>query len=459
MANKKISQLTPKGSALAGTDLVEVSVFNGVTYDTKSLTGANVVSGLQPTLVSATNIKTINSISLLGSGDIVVGASSGIFGIANTSGVYTYYATFTLAIAAAVSGQTIELFTDVVETGAVSVALKDGVNINLNGHTYEASNSGTNNSIGDNNVALTCTIFNGTIKRSGATANAFNALGLYIDNVASKITLQGVDVVSTFGYATLTEGILVGGNHLSTGAAGNYGLNCRSGSRAYRCYGYSKFSEGIRVDQSDLYDSTGHSDGNAGIGTNSTAKLFNCTGRSSAGSGISLSGAGGYMQNCNGYSTSTYGIISAGSSVNCSGYSSASYGFRGTADIQSCHGYSTANSGMNIESATSKAYNCTAISTSAFAVLCKGSMYNCSAKSEWNNAGGHAVSGNSTPFSQIFNCHLEVTNASANCLNYGGPISVYFGANVYKGATTAINANITQAQTNVPDLYGNIKIG
>ena len=72
MANKKISQLTPKGSALAGTDLVEVSVFNGVTYDTKSLTGANVVSGLQPTLVSATNIKTINSTSLLGSGDIAI---------------------------------------------------------------------------------------------------------------------------------------------------------------------------------------------------------------------------------------------------------------------------------------------------------------------------------------------------------------------------------------------------
>ena len=72
MANKKISQLTPKGSALAGTDLLEVSVFNGATYDTKSLTGANVVSGLQPTLVSGTNIKTINSTSLLGSGDIAI---------------------------------------------------------------------------------------------------------------------------------------------------------------------------------------------------------------------------------------------------------------------------------------------------------------------------------------------------------------------------------------------------
>jgi hypothetical protein len=36
MANKKISALTPKGSALSATDLLEVSVYNGSTYDTKS---------------------------------------------------------------------------------------------------------------------------------------------------------------------------------------------------------------------------------------------------------------------------------------------------------------------------------------------------------------------------------------------------------------------------------------
>lgn len=45
MSNKKISQLTPKGSALSSTDLLEVSVYNGVSYDTKSLTGANILSG------------------------------------------------------------------------------------------------------------------------------------------------------------------------------------------------------------------------------------------------------------------------------------------------------------------------------------------------------------------------------------------------------------------------------
>jgi hypothetical protein len=79
MANKKISQLTAKGTALAATDLVEISEDSGGgIYVTKSVTGANIKSGLQDTLVSATNIKTINSNTILGSGDLVIGSGSHI---------------------------------------------------------------------------------------------------------------------------------------------------------------------------------------------------------------------------------------------------------------------------------------------------------------------------------------------------------------------------------------------
>lgn len=79
MANKKISELTAKGTALTATDLVEISQSDGAGgYVTKSVTGANVVSGLQPTLVSATNIKTINSNTILGSGNLVVGGEGGV---------------------------------------------------------------------------------------------------------------------------------------------------------------------------------------------------------------------------------------------------------------------------------------------------------------------------------------------------------------------------------------------
>jgi hypothetical protein len=67
MANKKISQLPPKGAPIAATDLVEIAEDNGAGgYVTKS------VSGLQPTLVSGTDIVTINSQTLLQSGDLAL---------------------------------------------------------------------------------------------------------------------------------------------------------------------------------------------------------------------------------------------------------------------------------------------------------------------------------------------------------------------------------------------------
>ena len=72
----KISELTPKGANLEATDLFEVSVTTADGYESKSITGEEIItaaqSGLQPTLVSGTNIKTINSTSVLGTGDVAV---------------------------------------------------------------------------------------------------------------------------------------------------------------------------------------------------------------------------------------------------------------------------------------------------------------------------------------------------------------------------------------------------
>ena len=73
MADIKISQLTAKGTAIASTDLIEISESNGAGgYITKSVTGANIIGSKQDTLVSGTNIKTLNSNSILGSGDLAV---------------------------------------------------------------------------------------------------------------------------------------------------------------------------------------------------------------------------------------------------------------------------------------------------------------------------------------------------------------------------------------------------
>ncbi len=86
MANKKISQLTAKGTDIAANDLVEISESNGAGgYVTKSVTGANILASKQDTLVSGTNIKTINGSSVLGSGNLVV--TPGVASLTATSPV------------------------------------------------------------------------------------------------------------------------------------------------------------------------------------------------------------------------------------------------------------------------------------------------------------------------------------------------------------------------------------
>jgi hypothetical protein len=75
MAGKKIGELTPLGRDLISTDELELSLVGST--GSRKITGAQITSGLQPTLFSGTNIKTINSTSILGSGDLVVGGVGG----------------------------------------------------------------------------------------------------------------------------------------------------------------------------------------------------------------------------------------------------------------------------------------------------------------------------------------------------------------------------------------------
>jgi hypothetical protein len=87
MSNIKISQLNNATTPLAGTEVVPI-VQSG---STKKVSVSNIVAGKQDTLVSGTNIKTINGSSVLGSGDLVVGGGGGVHAqmILPTGGYYT----------------------------------------------------------------------------------------------------------------------------------------------------------------------------------------------------------------------------------------------------------------------------------------------------------------------------------------------------------------------------------
>jgi hypothetical protein len=411
------------------------------------------------------------------------GSSAGIFGISNAAGVYTYYATLTLAMAAATSGQVIEMFADVTETGAVSVNLKTGVNINGNGHTYTLSNNGTSNCIQDNAAAVNCSISNITFKRMGGTFNAANTLCMYITG-ASKIKC----------YST----ILIGGTT---------NLSCITINNA-SAEVYGIYAEGYNptatITNGLLSDSTIKAISGNAINVASSGRIVSCVGYGIGGGGIVLNGtatdcqaydssaqgflnSGGTAIDCTGQSAGANGFTAgSGTSINCIGYSTAAYGFysNGAVNIMSCKGYSTAYAGIAMVNgiaydslgyssvshglyasnagAISEFRSCTAISLAAMAIFidntasgCK--IYNTEIISKWNNIAGHGIKVTGAN-AEIINCNIEVANATANAINVASALTVKYANNAFKGATTAVNASVTQGISNISDTKGNIVI-
>ena len=196
MANKKISQLTAKGSALAATDLIEIAEDNGAGgYNTKSVTGANVKSGLQATLVSATNIKTVNSTTLLGSGDLAVQAT-----LVSATNIKTINSTTLLGSGDLVIGSGVHILTKPVSGRTYSVRT----------NATTANSSGT---VAANNISLypfipanSITISNLQLNVAGAVAANIRIL-VYsdLDGVPSSKLIESTNLdASTTGVKTFT---------------------------------------------------------------------------------------------------------------------------------------------------------------------------------------------------------------------------------------------------------------
>ena len=123
--------------------------------------------------------------------------SYGIFGISDSLGEYTYYSTLQSAINAASSGDVIQMFTNVIESSPVTVILKDGVDLNMNGYTYTLDSNSTDHCLTDNNVTVNCKIYNGNIVRSNVTyVNDTTSLCLYVQNISTVIETVGVYFIS-----------------------------------------------------------------------------------------------------------------------------------------------------------------------------------------------------------------------------------------------------------------------
>jgi len=395
-----------------------------------------------------------------GSGLTDISIPTGAFGIANTSGSYTYYSDFNSALTAASSGDTVEVFADVTETAATQVILKDGVNINFNGHTYTLDNIGNEHTLTDNNVAVNCTLMNGIVKRINGPASNTNGLTLKQDSASSKYRCYTMQFINDNGTATRHDGVLEGGYY----EGGLYGVY--QGSFTTKTYDVTAFSQtGVGIfANSRIYNSKGYSNGSFGIQTAANTRMYSCVGSSTANSGI-LAYRPIIMMDCTGESSAADGIEmnSFGNIVNCSGYSTSRYGLRlGNGDVPrayNCNGYSTANYGI-YSTQGSLAVQCTGYSNATAAFYTSTATIKCSALCEFNDPAGSGFYINvTTSNNKIIDCYARVVNSAAYAVNSNGGTRDAYVVNLKgEGMTTLLNIG-TNLQSNTPDAYGNILIG
>jgi hypothetical protein len=402
-------------------------------------------------------------------------SSSGIFGIANTSGVYTFYATLTLAMAVAVTGDTIVQFANVIETGNVTITLKNGVNINGNGYTYTYSNIAGHCFI-DNASTVICNIINFYPIRSSASGSSsvWNITGasseIYFYGGLTKDTVNTAHTTAIFnckvmeGYNGLVTDVSAGvtGCAVSVGIFRNVKSIVSSGGgtgfyvtatcvSATNIYGYSisSFTYGVLISGGGTYTNiTGESIAGLGLGSNvSSAKIYNSVGRSTTEKGIHSSN-GGLWINCVGISSSYIGLNAYGGTFkNCNGYSATGNGVylqdgNDVNDVSFNGGTATSDGAIAMIRSAGAGYKNT---IKLVSITCK-----------WNNAGGHAFQKISSGNVWLSNCSLAVTNASANCLHATSAVTMTWGLNTFEGSTTAVNANVTQLLVNTADAQGNL---
>jgi hypothetical protein len=377
------------------------------------------------------------------------GSSSGIWGIANASGVYTYYATWALAVAAATAGQVIELFADITEN-SVSYTLKNGVNINGNGHTITATMAGATACLTDGGVPVICDISNITINK---TVGA----GVSISSTTSIITgnciLKGVDASSD---SLLLYGQLSGWT--ITGA-----------SR----YPVDMYSTAILT---NVYISTTDTSAVAITTNASTIKINNCVIKSS-GVGISGVSGGGIINNCtvnansggiscvtgevNNCSTITNTLVAlglgAGSTANnCYARSASGVAVSGTATsyFNECTIVSDANA---LSSATPNFTNCKMWSKADWVLNGGGGgkVINCHLISGYNNVSGWVIN-EPTSNTYVIDCILEVANSGTTAIRSTSTPTLYLKGNSVKGTVNFKSAGIVNGQTNTADAQGNI---
>jgi hypothetical protein len=403
-----------------------------------------------------------------------VGVAVGRFGISNSDGEYTYYDTLQLAINAASSGQTVEVFADYTESTDTAVTLKDGVTINGNGHSYTMNFASSTHALTADTLNGTYRISNFNVYRENSAAGSvllINNNGITVDAAGSYFegdstgTLIGVIGTVKNTVQLLNARVHATGNspairfYNNAAEVHNSYATTSSGNTSYALVALGRLTHSVGIGASGggiLANSAYHCKA-VGVGTalflGANANALHCVGVSTAGLGINANQASLY--NCYGQGT-TNGILGGVQVINCVAKSSTDYAIENTIlNSKILHTYMVSTSAPTLyisSGRTNRIQQNTIIS-------------------EWNDANGNgvdysAVGGTTaaqTVDDVITNNVIKVANSSALAIDFVGAFAqpvrdIKLASNTYEGMTTALATDVNQTIVNTQDSQGNILI-
>lgn len=406
---------------------------------------------------------------------------AGKFGIANSNGAFTYYATLSSAMTAAVAGQTIEMFTDVTETGIVSIALKQGVDINGNGHTYTYTNSAgvmftyilpggvitttinilNLNIVRTNGASTAAAVFGSFTNPSGTSTTTLNFINSTVTYTATSGATPIVDAIASLHIVTV-NGLTCTSNGSAVSPNQGVAVWCSSANFCtITCTGTAHGYRGGTINNSRITTASGN-----GVEVSSAVScIIRCT---SSGIGIREGNAtdttittntGDCMQSGN--------VIAQGVANRCNVSSTSGICYRRIITTN-CTGSTGANTVLdhwfNYNDNTAKFRRNYFVCNSAVPVVINGTGgdFELVDSTIVQNGTGPGVrlygSVVPHPVQDVINCTIILpTSSAANCITAAAaPGNARYINNKFKGATTPINTNVVQFVVNTIDNQGNI---
>tara|TARA_X000000368_G_C23050052_1_gene720959 strand:+ start:1929 stop:3224 length:1296 start_codon:yes stop_codon:yes gene_type:complete len=343
-------------------------------------------------------------------------SSGGVLGIADSSGVYTYYDTYTLAMAAATEGDVVEQFGNITETGSVTITVPLGVSINMNGYTYNLTGQSVSAFINNsNNNFQKVKFINGTINHTGTGGGSY-IYGLTVGN-SPILDCTGLTVISDAAYClnfnTTGPGIgrINGGSFINVGNSSGWASiieghvtnayfntdTCTSGIRVVGGSISNSLIDGIVTVLSGCELNNCRVVGSAfGYALSCQGTTNNCYITSATERGANLSDDG-LIFNSHIISNGDYGVFANGSGVkviNCKIFSETTAALRcsGGPEISFC----------DIETV---AYNTVWLAT--------GKLFNCRLFCNWDSSYGNVVYVPSSD-NEIIDCYIKASNINAH---------------------------------------------